>query len=534
MTEGEREKEAIAEAEKKLSASVIRVRMRSPFYATLLIYAKKIPDFTMPTCATDGMDIFYNPDFINKLTPQEVDGSLLHEVLHAALYHPRRRLTRDPNLWNIAADVVVNGIVIQQDYVKLIDGHVRRKDLEHLHAEEVYEVLAKEEEQRKKQQKKGGQGQGQKGQGKPQQGQGQGQGQTGHGDPKDPGGASEIDDQKKQVQKSPCFHEGKKHKHDSPAEAAERAKAAEAHWKQAVAKATVVQRTSQPGKDPAGWGRIIDTIQGPQIDWRLELLRFLTPCPADFEGYDRRLIHQGLYIEDFKGETVHAYICVDTSGSIAQRELTLFVGEINGILRAYPHVKAKLFFADASLYGPYDVEPDAPLPPPQGGGGTSFVPFFDYLAKNTSRSDNAVAIYLTDGEGAFPQYPPMDCETLWVVLPGGASDDKFPFGRVIRMVNMGDANLKKAFLSRKGRGNYFLRRKSGTGLTKMRRGPSVSGSTALAKSSAPAKNPVAKMTGLLAKSQSLQGKMSAMVKASKKKATPKRSTKKASSQAKKR
>ena len=49
-------------------------------------------------------------------------------------------------------------------------------------------------------------------------------------------------------------------------------------------------------------------------------------------------------------------------------------------------------------------------------------------------SGERVAIYLTDGYGDFPDVAP-DFEVVWVVIPGGASDESFPFGEVIRMVD---------------------------------------------------------------------------------------------------
>ncbi|MBK9940003.1 MAG: hypothetical protein IPP13_00015 [Kouleothrix sp.] len=57
-----------------------------------------------PDAATDGRSIFVNLNFFDTLTTAEQDAVLVHEVLHARLLHaaPRRR---DPQLWNIAADI---------------------------------------------------------------------------------------------------------------------------------------------------------------------------------------------------------------------------------------------------------------------------------------------------------------------------------------------------------------------------------------------------------------------------------------------
>jgi len=85
--------------------------MRSPFLATLALFARFIPTQHFPTAATDSSDIYYNPNYLLSLLPSQQDGLSLHEVLHAALLHVLRRGVRDAQLWNIAANIVVNGII---------------------------------------------------------------------------------------------------------------------------------------------------------------------------------------------------------------------------------------------------------------------------------------------------------------------------------------------------------------------------------------------------------------------------------------
>src|SRR5581483_124681 len=127
--------------QRQITSIILQLRMRSPFFATLALFARMLLTETVPTAATDGRDIFLNIDFWNKLTPPERLGLLAHEVLHAALLHVVRRGTRDPLLWNIAADIVVNGIILSQPGFELPTGHLREKKLEHLSVEEVYHLL---------------------------------------------------------------------------------------------------------------------------------------------------------------------------------------------------------------------------------------------------------------------------------------------------------------------------------------------------------------------------------------------------------
>lgn len=98
-------------ARQLISTSLIRLRTRVPLLATLALFARIEPGENVPTVATDGRDILCNPDWLRGTRPAEVDGTLLHTVLHAALLHVPRGEGRDPLRWNAAADVVVNGMV---------------------------------------------------------------------------------------------------------------------------------------------------------------------------------------------------------------------------------------------------------------------------------------------------------------------------------------------------------------------------------------------------------------------------------------
>src|SRR5215813_248813 len=100
--------------QRQITVAILQLRTRSPYFATLALFARTLLTETVPTAATDGRDIFFNVGFWNTLTPTQRLGLLAHEVLHVALLHVVRRGSRDPLLWNIAADIVVNGIILSQ------------------------------------------------------------------------------------------------------------------------------------------------------------------------------------------------------------------------------------------------------------------------------------------------------------------------------------------------------------------------------------------------------------------------------------
>jgi hypothetical protein len=58
-------------AQNLISAFILRLRMKSPFFATLAMFAmfaRFLPTQKCPTAATNGKDIFYNEDFIRSPT----------------------------------------------------------------------------------------------------------------------------------------------------------------------------------------------------------------------------------------------------------------------------------------------------------------------------------------------------------------------------------------------------------------------------------------------------------------------------------
>ncbi len=193
-----------------------------------------------------------------------------------------------------------------------------------------------------------------------------------------------------------------------------------------------VQRTKNQGILPASIERQLQEISQSQIDWRSYLWRYLVQTPTDFQGYDRRFIGRGLYLDTVAGESVQVFACVDTSGSIDNQELQLFLSEVVGILGSYPHVKCELYYADADVYGPFSLTFNQTIPKPQGGGGTSFIPFFEKVEEDRDPNLEGVCVYLTDGYGTFPNRKP-ELPTLWVITPGGLNLNEIPFGEAVKL-----------------------------------------------------------------------------------------------------
>ncbi|SVD77611.1 uncharacterized protein METZ01_LOCUS430465, partial [marine metagenome] len=94
-----------------ITKSILQIRKECSFFGALMLFAKIILSKEIATAATDGRTIFINDKFLSALKSSEQNALLLHEVLHMALLHCIRIGSRDPMIWNIAADIVVNNLI---------------------------------------------------------------------------------------------------------------------------------------------------------------------------------------------------------------------------------------------------------------------------------------------------------------------------------------------------------------------------------------------------------------------------------------
>lgn len=381
--------------EEIIQKCILQVRRECSFFGSLMLFAQIETTKKLPTAATDGRKIFFNEEFLNSLSSKEQNALMLHEVLHMALLHVTRRQNRDPHIWNIAADIVVNDLIERNTSFPLPQGAITDTRFQDKSVEYIYEALLKSEKKYK----------------------------LVINDILQPGNLEQ--------------NEGDTNLSEPLSQ--EETDEIESFWKD---KMEILKNSSEhnlsngKGSLPAGIEQEISTILEPEVDWRHALWKYVGKTPADFDDLDRRFIYKGLYLESLLTEAVEVSVCIDTSGSVSDELLMQFTGELKGILRSYPNVKCSLFFADTDLAGPYEIDRIEQMPKAIGRGGTSFVPFFDYLKKhgeeNSLLGNNKLSIYFTDGFGDFPQQEP-DNPTMWLVCKDGLETNGFPFGEVVRI-----------------------------------------------------------------------------------------------------
>jgi predicted metal-dependent peptidase len=168
---------------------------------------------------------------------------------------------------------------------------------------------------------------------------------------------------------------------------------------------------------PAELERLLEQVFEPVMPWRDILYRFMTErAPDDYSWNkgNRRFLAQGLYLpsrDDIAtGEIV---VCVDTSGSIGEKELQEFGNEIDGIHKELKPTKTIVIYCDANVNKVVEFLPDDEVKlEAVGGGGTDFRPPFKWLEKQGKVPK--CLVYLTDGYGPFPEEEP-EFPNLWCI-----------------------------------------------------------------------------------------------------------------------
>jgi predicted metal-dependent peptidase len=186
----------------------------------------------------------------------------------------------------------------------------------------------------------------------------------------------------------------------------------EKDWRDAIA--------ASHGLVPAYIARTIEEATASPKNWREELARFIH---AHRKAYTRTWTRPSRRIVGLPGWNrdivTTIVLCIDTSGSISEQQLGMFIAECRSILEI-AGVSAVIISADATVS--QVLQPGDTLPVTLiGGGGTDFAP----ALKEAEKYIPDGIVYLTDGDGEYPQ----NC--LYPVLWALTRARKVPFGEVV-------------------------------------------------------------------------------------------------------
>lgn len=376
--------------------------------------------------ATDGRRIVFNAEFVDSLEPGQLEAVLAHEVMHCALGHHCRRGERDPQLWNEAADLAINPLLVANGF-SLPEGALIDPGFENLSAEEIYARLL--QPRRSGDQSTPANSDCSSGSGNSQQDGTQAAATGSEKRPQDPTAAqTQSEPRVNQPVRDGAFGEVTDaiDEDGRPAGEAERSRQQQ-EWN--IAAGQAMRSAKVCGREPTNIDRPLANSRNSKQDWRSVLRDFLAArSPSDYRWSppNRRFITSGLYLPSVARSGLGAIvIAVDTSGSISEKELEQFAGEISSICDEAQPESVHVVYCDAAVQAVQQFGPSEPIQlQPKGGGGTDFRPVFQWVEENGL--EPACLIYLTDL--LCHSYPnPPDYPVLWVTDSGRTA----PFGETV-------------------------------------------------------------------------------------------------------
>jgi len=114
-------------AAKIITACKIRLITSAAFFGDMVMGLEFREDRNLKfkTMATDGMKIYYDPDFVIRIGRDQVKWVICHEVMHCALRHFLRKQA-NPEIWNAATDYALNQLIDDRNFK---DGSKRPYDI---------------------------------------------------------------------------------------------------------------------------------------------------------------------------------------------------------------------------------------------------------------------------------------------------------------------------------------------------------------------------------------------------------------------
>lgn len=424
-----------------------------PFYCAIYESMERVENEGTGTMAVSCKKMFYNKKFVEELEFEELMFTNLHEIAHVALMHVSRRKNRDPELWNIACDLYVNRLLAEEfnmlpgetsanGLVKFLKGalYCGTIDLEEDYAERIYEELYRQAQE------------------------------NGYNNSK----LQDIQDGKKyhfEYKGSGASNSSKKNNGYYGSRGTARLSDYNPTFEMDLTPGTYAVDISDDGSDQLnkendnrkilqdartryemsnrnagdGAGLLkfkVDEILKSHLDWRKLLRKYCiraTRSDTSFAKPDKRMYYQrAIYpgqAMDGMAELRGVKVCFDSSGSISDRDIAYFYGQVRDILKEFK-IKAELIYWDTDIASCGDFSDFAEMKRVEacGRGGTDPTCLFEYFDSKKCKVKPVVTLVFTDGYigGNLnkPSWKRKYKDTIWVMTKDYSRDFKPAFGHL--------------------------------------------------------------------------------------------------------
>lgn len=405
-------------AEQRIERTHVKLMQSQKFclFSGVFMVGKVEVTDAIPTATTNGRDVLYGREFVEKLNDKQLAFLVIHEAMHKAYRHLTvwaNLAKTDRKLANIAMDYVINLQIKDADpyeeevamprdpqtgkLLGLIDNKYRGMD-----TMQVYLKLKEES------QSGGGNGQGQDDGSSSSRGTPQG----------NPGGSSTNSNGDPNADSNFDEHDWDGAQDMTQEEEEELGREIDAALREGSMLA---------GRMKGNVSREIDQLLHPKVDWREALRDFIKLATkggdqSTWRRPNRRYLGVDIVMPSAENRKAELFVLgIDTSGSIGHRELAQFLGEVKSICEEISPETIELLYWDAHVaaretYRGSEVAELVETTKPAGGGGTQPGCVPAYLIEE--RINPQCIIMLTDGyfgSDGCGNWAGVDAPVLWCV-----------------------------------------------------------------------------------------------------------------------
>lgn len=360
----------------------------SAFLGSLLCSMELIWDDTIPTAATNGLKLWWNPKWFAATHPEGRETVLKHELWHVGRLHLLRCGSRDPLIWNYACDIRNNND-LENDGAKFTSIENCWKDHSYdvnglMAEEDIYDDLIKN---KRKPPKTGSFG--------------------------DLGGSGDM----------------RIHPSDEPLTTAQKIQVAS----NVVRAAHQARIAGQAGSLPGNLEYLIREFLDPVLPWEQLLMKFFTDLlEEDYSWARPNRRYTDIYLpstfED-EGKLAHLMFFFDVSCSVTDEQAKRFCGEVKYVQETLKPAKLTLAQFDTKIQHEQVFEEDEEFVGLNihGRGGTSL----KCVRKHINKHKPTAVIIFSDLECSVMGKPEYDVPIIWVCI--GNPSAKVDFGELIHI-----------------------------------------------------------------------------------------------------
>ena len=467
-----------SEALRRLAKARFKLMRDYPHFSYLVGHLDLRENENIGTIAVDVKGrCYYSPSFISSLSAEEVEGVLVHEVLHLALEHNRRAdgrtaRVRGGSVWNISTDLFINALIQESkgfgvDLLLPKNGLIPKDgefnlfgmqivDIPKRSADSIYDEIVRKlkEEDEDEDESSSSSEDGSSDNGSP-----KGFDEHVFADPNNPlnkeDGEKNLANKREKGKLAPSSSSspsssskedeeeenegggasGDSSSESSPENGKEETSSSPKDWSKILAEAIVIAKMT--GNLSAGLERMFEELHHSKTNWKVKLRQMVkTKIPFDYSYRkpNRNYLASNLILPSMDGEKYEIVFAIDTSGSITNNELSDFLGEIDYIARSLKKVNVTILTHDVDVHEVYeDIDPKKiGSIRITGGGGTSHIPVIERIGK--LRKKAALAVFLTDGFSNFPERAPS-FRTIFVLSDSRGRQNLPPWAKEVVLLH---------------------------------------------------------------------------------------------------